>query len=761
MGAASKGIIQRGHQHNAMVYKSPYAKNPFDSITDEELDEYKKVVEKKAKGEFEASPVEHFLRAERVSVNSNKSYQVVASTRYSRNIAQNYYRTQSHAGFPKGSYIIPNPTHFHIVRQSQIAKMRPTIVTIHNTSSNYIFNHPYRSQSKVTINLGNTHSVSVNIPLEVATGFIYPFVAALRQHSGPILNNQGSQTSYMHNFERKQPTTADYSRVDYTPLYVDSYQTCHTLPEDISQVNSFEKRVLDNMKQNLLADLNLSFSDSESDSMEKSNKFDPGPIQDITNFSEGDELEINESLCDLTPEVAAMLPKSDSSTSSDSIKMEMFQQLPFHEQSVEPGTEIVQVAENVVDKVMKLSANTIYYNVFKDVVDTAKGYLRSNLLEPINIVNSIDEGIEDCTLRNEITANSVLKIDKILHDANVDKLLTELMQIYEEHYGDTLKEEEKSGLRLTVASYVLKMLEIDDRFKESSDESNDSNIVNDKIFTISEFLSDILDHFFDTVGKTYEGAKFSEFEKQVTENSEYIFHSTPESQKINMKNINSPHGELDPSNTDVTSFKKMTKTGSETYWITLYSSPKLEEVEVTPKKRIINVDDIPLKPPKDFVNVNSSRKILSPILEEPRVNLFDSRLSEDFDVPSVSAFDEKYEIIDDTSESSDDEIIEKVSIEENEKTNSYVAFDRPEVNVVVYNNKENEPPDDDFDGDWMGFKWLSENTVNGDQSDAHEYTISETTPSLKGLPRKIKKKKKGLRTPSFLKKKKEKKIREA
>lgn len=51
VGAASKGIIQRGYQHNATVYKSPYAKNPFDCVTDEELDEYKKVVEKKTKGE--------------------------------------------------------------------------------------------------------------------------------------------------------------------------------------------------------------------------------------------------------------------------------------------------------------------------------------------------------------------------------------------------------------------------------------------------------------------------------------------------------------------------------------------------------------------------------------------------------------------------------------------------------------------------------------------------------------------------------------
>ena len=51
MGAASKGIIQRDFQHNATVYKTPYAKNPFDRVTDEDIDEYKKVVEKKSKGE--------------------------------------------------------------------------------------------------------------------------------------------------------------------------------------------------------------------------------------------------------------------------------------------------------------------------------------------------------------------------------------------------------------------------------------------------------------------------------------------------------------------------------------------------------------------------------------------------------------------------------------------------------------------------------------------------------------------------------------
>ncbi|KAK7081830.1 hypothetical protein SK128_021656, partial [Halocaridina rubra] len=51
VGAASKGIIQRDFQHNAVVYKTPYAKNPFDSVTDKELDEYRNLVERKQRGD--------------------------------------------------------------------------------------------------------------------------------------------------------------------------------------------------------------------------------------------------------------------------------------------------------------------------------------------------------------------------------------------------------------------------------------------------------------------------------------------------------------------------------------------------------------------------------------------------------------------------------------------------------------------------------------------------------------------------------------
>lgn len=46
VGAVSKGIIQRNFQHNATVYKTPYSKNPFDAVTNEEIEYYKASVEK-------------------------------------------------------------------------------------------------------------------------------------------------------------------------------------------------------------------------------------------------------------------------------------------------------------------------------------------------------------------------------------------------------------------------------------------------------------------------------------------------------------------------------------------------------------------------------------------------------------------------------------------------------------------------------------------------------------------------------------------
>lgn len=51
VGAASKGIIQKDFQQNAVVYKSAYSRNPFEGVTDKEIQDYKDYVAKKQRGE--------------------------------------------------------------------------------------------------------------------------------------------------------------------------------------------------------------------------------------------------------------------------------------------------------------------------------------------------------------------------------------------------------------------------------------------------------------------------------------------------------------------------------------------------------------------------------------------------------------------------------------------------------------------------------------------------------------------------------------
>lgn len=45
VGAASKGIIKRDQQNNAVVYKSYYAQNPFAHMDNDELEKYRREVE--------------------------------------------------------------------------------------------------------------------------------------------------------------------------------------------------------------------------------------------------------------------------------------------------------------------------------------------------------------------------------------------------------------------------------------------------------------------------------------------------------------------------------------------------------------------------------------------------------------------------------------------------------------------------------------------------------------------------------------------
>ncbi|CAH1175632.1 unnamed protein product [Phaedon cochleariae] len=735
MGAASKGIIQRGHQHNAMVYKSPYAKNPFDCVTDEELDEYKKVVEKKSKGEYDTdfseseglssaalnkrmdevhirsptsvtseteeesrdepqilrietktaprpsqpevvlsddSPVDRFLRAERISVDSYKGYKAVVPT----------YRTYSHAGFPKGSYLIPNPTHFHIARQTQIAIQRPLLVKVNpHKSSQYLFNHGRRN-STVTIDLGNSRTVSVNIPLHTLTGFIYPFANALNYRRSTGLSNNGTQTAYMQNFEHLR----EVDKVAYTPIYVDSYKTCHTQPESCQKSASFEQQVLDNMQQQML-ELTQS-TESEYDSVEIIDDTQYESAKDLVDFTEDDQ-EINESLVELTPEVAAMLPSTDSSSTAS-------------------GTNLTYVKRNPQDESFDVDEGIGECTLTNDTLSkdkSSEGSVEDAVQEMSKMI--VEYLIEQCFELKEL-----ILFPEVLHDPNLTKLLAKLLNVYAYYYGDSLGDEEKTEVRVSVAKQTLKMAESDDRLNTSG-ESGSSNGVSDKIFSISEFMNDILDRFFASVEN---GCQFSEFAKVLEADEGELLQSTPEVGRIRKL--------AEDDNFEITTFHKRTisSSGTELYWMSISPSKTTTTAEITPARPVMNIDDIPLKPPdqlqRPVINIDDIplklpdplRRPLSPIVEECRMNLFDSYYLGDFG--SNDSVSDKYDIVDEEDDRINLEkppakfvLLNEVNFlrSKNVGGNSYVQTKTALFKGRYVEDKENDPVNLDDSGDWSGY----------------------------------------------------------
>lgn len=165
--------------------------------------------------------------------------------------AYDKYRTRSHAGFPKGSYLIPNPLHFHIACERHIALRRPQITSI---ASHYI---PFQQSTfktkiaKITVNLDDSHTVSLNIPVETVTKFIHPFASALNLKNDPIRSNKDCQTSYINNSEYIPSSTHEFNQITYTPLYVDSYKTCQPEQESTEKSRLFEKRILENLEREI------------------------------------------------------------------------------------------------------------------------------------------------------------------------------------------------------------------------------------------------------------------------------------------------------------------------------------------------------------------------------------------------------------------------------------------------------------------------------------------------------------------------------
>ncbi|KAG5900132.1 hypothetical protein JTB14_012805 [Gonioctena quinquepunctata] len=362
---------------------------------------------------------------------------------------------------------------------------------------------------------------------------------------------------------------------------------------------------------------------------------------------------------------------------------------------------------------------------------------------------SLDEGIEDCTLTEKSVkvtnldksveeatiqlSNLILEyliqqcfelkelilFPEVLHDQNFSKLLTKLTDTYHEYYECNMTAEQKNEIRVSLASYTLKLLEIDERFNNSED-SGGSNTISDKIFSISEFLNDILDHFFNSFET---GSHFAEFASALVNEESGILHSTPEQPKKQQYNSEEDF--------EITTFHKSTKkkSGSEMYWMSVSNSPTIPKRADTPNKPILNVDDIPLRPPEDLI---APKRALSPIQEEPRVNLFYQFLNEnEFDLLHDSDFNQQFNQDESIVESSvDSDVIDNILTQSCNNISSYIPFDEPDNNVVLSSqvnffrtntknvnayvksktavfdnrqseNKENEALDDS--GDWMGY----------------------------------------------------------
>lgn len=490
---------------------------------------------------------------------------------------QSYYRTHSHAGFPKGAYSNPHPVHYHIPPCTQIQlKEKPTNnKRFLNQKRDYIYSA--RSYN-VTITLNNRDKTAFSLPINVVHDFIYPFASMLNIIQTPALGNVASQTSYL---KQKSNERSE---------------------EDLSD---FEYDILKKLRSNLVNDI--------------TEKVDLPSQDDINNIAP---------LQKPQPEINFSFLTTDEGFNDTVNKTESLAQF-------EPNELVIKMSEQILQ------------------------YLKEECFE-----------IQELVLFPEI-----------IYDQNVQKLLDRLKLLLDKHYPDNLPPEEMNELRIQVMSEVLTQLQLEDVNSPSVDVS----FLSDKLFSTTEFISDLLDKFF---------CQFSDFDdfnnfKEALTCASGEISSTPDAKS----NCSDEH--------EVMSFKKSVakKSGNETFWITISKSTLPKSPSIS--RKIINVDDIPLKPPVDLVKTSLlSQSKLSPILEEARRKL-------DFGDESIS--------------DSDCDIL---AGGDTENSNTYIMFDNPEVNILCettqfhrtntinttsYVNKSTvhfarSENSDSFEGDWMGYE---------------------------------------------------------
>lgn len=578
---------------------------------------------------------------------------------------QSRYRSNSHAGFPKGAFADPHPVHYHIARCNQIVK-----ITTPNKfkSANYQRGHYVYSarssyfpdiNSHVTINLNDRQKTSFTLPITVIKDFIFPFASALNFIQSAPCDSTSSQTSYLN----RRNCAIKHTATQYIQESESENETKgFTTDEELSD---FEYDILRKLRSNLVSDITNKVKSAVSDS-------------------------------DLSIETECLLLETKMESKAEKTTENESNEIPIDLNNNNNNNNSVQQANggssSTGDEGFDGSLNGSQQN--SDALA---------LHEPSAVVAKMSEEILDYLKRQCYEIKELVLFPEVLYDQNVQKLMNKLKILYDEYCSPLQSEEEKNELRIHIATEVLTQLHLSD----VSSASPEGSFVSDKVFSTSEFVSDILDKFFHYL--TQSDNSFNSFKESLVCGRSEVS-STPDIKHIDIDSVYD-----DAESSEVTSFKRdvAQKTGSESFWIAISksSSGYLPRSPSCPRK-VINVDDIPLKPPPDILNRLSlfERSRLSPIVEEARKSLI---FDDGSDGEAGMCVDTEYDVL---------------AGGDNKNNDTYIAFERPEINIVcdstqfhrtntinttsyvtksvVQFSRGSEILDnsDSLEGDWMGYE---------------------------------------------------------
>lgn len=463
---------------------------------------------------------------------------------------------------------------------------------------------------------------------------------------------------------------------------------------------------------------------------------DPGYLLSHYEATYNIPTENHEAVIDNTPKISA----NNGNSCAENLKSSELSSSIFDHSDPKPDQDDAEIMKHYTNFATNSSDNSDKQNLpfnfsenFRKVVNgyqDAVGVIKEvkHILQRRNIdeSKSVDEGFDDrsgtinndtlssiCNVDERAVRLSIMIVDHLIdqglelddlivfaeanRDQHLQKLINKLKQYYDEVFQETLSSEELNYFYLELSNCVMNMLADDERFRNQQTSPENSFNVSDKLFAISEYLSDILDHFFNAI----EADEFKHFSRDLSEKS--VAKSTPDKQESE-----------ECLNESITAFHKNSKQTSDSLWFAISPSPLTSTL--TPTKRVVvNVDDIPLKPPAGLLNLNTPNNgisVLSPIKEEPRKLNF----SQEETQSEGSVTSEDFEVL---CDSDDEDVIPESPECRKIVVSSKVQFFRTKIQSATFSQTNNiiftsrgvemktnsmEENKENLDsGDWMGF----------------------------------------------------------